>query len=124
MSRAGMLLQARRSPLVPIEVGPFKQRTRIGVRWCGGRNMRAMEFDVLVTEGLGDTSYVLTWVTRRRSSIRNATSNGSSTPRMPTEQSSASSSTHVHNDYVSGALELRAATGAEIWGPAETGYSF
>jgi len=32
--------------------------------------------------------------------------------------------THVHNDYVSGALELRAATEAAIAGPARAGYAF
>jgi hydroxyacylglutathione hydrolase len=32
--------------------------------------------------------------------------------------------THVHNDYVSGALELRAATRAAIAGPAGAGYAF
>ncbi len=32
--------------------------------------------------------------------------------------------THVHNDYVSGALEIRASTGAEIAAPARGGYSF
>ena len=32
--------------------------------------------------------------------------------------------THVHNDYVSGALEARAATGAEIAAPASGGYAF
>jgi glyoxylase-like metal-dependent hydrolase (beta-lactamase superfamily II)/rhodanese-related sulfurtransferase len=32
--------------------------------------------------------------------------------------------THVHNDYVSGALELRAATGATIAGPTGAGYAF
>ena len=32
--------------------------------------------------------------------------------------------THVHNDYVSGALELRAATGTAIAGPAGAGYAF
>ncbi|HJW20866.1 MAG TPA: MBL fold metallo-hydrolase [Candidatus Limnocylindrales bacterium] len=32
--------------------------------------------------------------------------------------------THVHNDYVSGALETRAATGAEIVAPARGGYEF
>ena len=32
--------------------------------------------------------------------------------------------THVHNDYVSGALEVRAATGATIAGPAAAGYAF
>jgi glyoxylase-like metal-dependent hydrolase (beta-lactamase superfamily II)/rhodanese-related sulfurtransferase len=32
--------------------------------------------------------------------------------------------THVHNDYVSGAIELREATGAEIVAPARGGYAF
>lgn len=32
--------------------------------------------------------------------------------------------THVHNDYLSGALEARAATGAEIVAPARGGYAF
>lgn len=32
--------------------------------------------------------------------------------------------THVHNDYVSGALEVRAATGAEVAAPARGGYEF
>ncbi|MEK7848095.1 MAG: MBL fold metallo-hydrolase, partial [Chloroflexota bacterium] len=32
--------------------------------------------------------------------------------------------THVHNDYISGALEVRAATGAEIAAPARGGYQF
>jgi glyoxylase-like metal-dependent hydrolase (beta-lactamase superfamily II)/rhodanese-related sulfurtransferase len=32
--------------------------------------------------------------------------------------------THVHNDYLSGALETRAATGAEIVAPARGGYAF
>ena len=32
--------------------------------------------------------------------------------------------THVHNDYLSGALETRAATGAEIAAPARGGYEF
>src|SRR5437899_5297715 len=32
--------------------------------------------------------------------------------------------THVHNDYVSGALEMRAATGATVVGPARAEYAF
>jgi glyoxylase-like metal-dependent hydrolase (beta-lactamase superfamily II)/rhodanese-related sulfurtransferase len=87
--------------------------------------MRAMELDVLVTEGLGDTSYVLTWgdeaavVDPQRDVERfvdAADAHGAVIRRVV--------ETHVHNDYVSGALELRAATGAEIWGPAEAGYTF
>jgi glyoxylase-like metal-dependent hydrolase (beta-lactamase superfamily II) len=84
-----------------------------------------MELDVLVTEGLGDSSYVLTWgdeaaaVDPQRDVERfvDAARAHGATIRRVVE-------THVHNDYVSGALELRAATGAEIWGPAEAGYAF
>ena len=32
--------------------------------------------------------------------------------------------THVHNDYVSGAMEVRAATGADLCLPARGGYAF
>ncbi|MFD0274910.1 MBL fold metallo-hydrolase [Kitasatospora sp. NPDC127111] len=32
--------------------------------------------------------------------------------------------THVHNDYLSGALEIRSATGATVAGPARAGYGF
>jgi hydroxyacylglutathione hydrolase len=32
--------------------------------------------------------------------------------------------THVHNDYVSGALELRASTGAQVAGPGRGAYAF
>jgi glyoxylase-like metal-dependent hydrolase (beta-lactamase superfamily II)/rhodanese-related sulfurtransferase len=84
-----------------------------------------MELDVLVTEGLGDSSYLLTWgdeaavIDPQRDVERfvDAARARGATIRHVVE-------THVHNDYVSGALELRAATGAEIWGPAEAGYAF
>jgi hydroxyacylglutathione hydrolase len=84
-----------------------------------------MELDVVVNEGLGDSSYVLTWgdeaavVDPQRDIERfvDAARARGATIRHVVE-------THVHNDYVSGALELRAATGAEIWGPAEAGYAF
>jgi glyoxylase-like metal-dependent hydrolase (beta-lactamase superfamily II) len=84
-----------------------------------------MELDVLVTEGLGDASYILTSgdeaavVDPQRDIERFVDAAGArgATIRHVVE-------THVHNDYVSGALELRAATGAEIWGPSEAGYAF
>ncbi len=84
-----------------------------------------MELDVLVTEGLGDSSYVLTWgdeaavVDPQRDVERfvDAARSRGATIRHVVE-------THVHNDYLSGALELRAATDAEIWGPANAGYAF
>ena len=84
-----------------------------------------MELDVLVTEGLGDSSYVLSWgdeaavIDPQRDVERfvDAASARGATIRHVVE-------THVHNDYLSGALELRAASGAEIWGPAKAGYAF
>src|SRR4029450_8290333 len=87
--------------------------------------MRTMELDVLVTEGLGDTSYVLTWgdeaavVDPQREVERfvDAARAHGATIRRVVE-------THVHNDYVSRAREIHAATGAEIWGSAECGYAF
>lgn len=84
-----------------------------------------MELELFVTPGLGDNSYlivsdgeaaivdpqrdvgrVLAAAEARRARIR-----------LVLE-------THVHNDYVSGALELRAATGAEIAGSVTAGYGF
>ncbi|MGQ0669576.1 MAG: MBL fold metallo-hydrolase [Actinomycetota bacterium] len=84
-----------------------------------------MELELFVTQGLGDNSYlivsdgeaaivdpqrdvgrVLAAAEARRAGIR-----------LVLE-------THVHNDYVSGALELRVATGAEIAGSAAAGYGF
>jgi hydroxyacylglutathione hydrolase len=84
-----------------------------------------MELELIVTAGLGDNTYLvasgdeaaiidpqrdvgrfLAAAEARHASIR------------------AVVETHVHNDYVSGALELRDATGAEIVGPARAGYQF
>ena len=82
-----------------------------------------MELDVLVTEGSGTRGYIFTWgdeaavVDPQRDVERFV---DAAAPGQP----SATSSRPVHSDYVSGALELRAATGAEIWGPAKAGYAF
>jgi len=84
-----------------------------------------VDIEVVVTPGLGDNSYViasygeaaivdpqrdagrlLDVVTRKGLSVR------------------AVLETHVHNDYVSGALEIRKATGAEIAAPALGSYGF
>ncbi|MEU8527386.1 MULTISPECIES: MBL fold metallo-hydrolase [Streptomyces] len=83
------------------------------------------EIEILTTDSLGDSSYLLTsggeaalvdpqrdsWdlmesCARRRLRIRYVLE------------------THVHNDYVSGALEVRAATGATVAGPARAAYDF
>jgi glyoxylase-like metal-dependent hydrolase (beta-lactamase superfamily II)/rhodanese-related sulfurtransferase len=84
-----------------------------------------MQIDLFVTPGLGDNSYLVTSgdeaavVDPQRdvaSVIETARARGARI-RYVVE-------THVHNDYVSGALELREAVGAEIVGPAAAGYTF
>jgi glyoxylase-like metal-dependent hydrolase (beta-lactamase superfamily II)/rhodanese-related sulfurtransferase len=84
-----------------------------------------MELDVLVTPGLGDNSYLVA-------------SGGEAAVVDPQRDvgrflSLAESrglkirhvlETHVHNDYVSGALEIQEATGAEIHVPARGRYRF
>jgi glyoxylase-like metal-dependent hydrolase (beta-lactamase superfamily II)/rhodanese-related sulfurtransferase len=84
-----------------------------------------MQLDLIVTPGLGDNSYLLTSgdeaavVDPQRDIGRFLEASEARGARI-----SAVVETHVHNDYVSGALELRAATGARIWGPSEAGYAF
>jgi len=87
--------------------------------------MMPMDLELFVTPGLGDASYLLAnggeavlvdpqrdaWrflevAERRRWRVRHVLE------------------THVHNDYLSGAIEARAATGAEIVAPARGGYQF
>lgn len=84
-----------------------------------------MDLDVVVTAGLGDNSYLLVsggeallvdpqrdaWRLHRAADRRGA-------------RIRAVLETHVHNDYVSGAHEIRAATGAEIVAPAKGRYEF
>ena len=84
-----------------------------------------MQLEQFVTEGLGDSSYLLA-------------SDGEALvvdPQRDVDRFVAAAErlgvrigglveTHVHNDYVSGALELHAATGAEVAGPADGGYAF
>jgi glyoxylase-like metal-dependent hydrolase (beta-lactamase superfamily II)/rhodanese-related sulfurtransferase len=87
--------------------------------------MAPMDLELFVTPGLGDASYLLAsggeavlvdpqrdaWrflevARRRRWRIRHVLE------------------THVHNDYLSGAIETRAATDAEIVAPARGAYQF
>ena len=84
-----------------------------------------MDVEVFVTAGLGDSSYLLVsgdealvvdpqrdaWRFQRAAEARGA-------------RIRAVLETHVHNDYVSGAHEIRAGTGAEIVAPAKGGYEF
>ena len=84
-----------------------------------------MDIEVFVTPGLGDNSFLLTsgdeavivdpqrdaWrfleaADRRRARVR------------------AVLETHVHNDYISGAHEVRDAHGAQLYLPADGGYEF
>jgi hydroxyacylglutathione hydrolase len=84
-----------------------------------------MELDQIVTAGLGDNSYLIAsgdeaaLIDPQRDIARfvaAAEARGASI-RAVLE-------THIHNDYVSGALEVRDATGADIIGPAKAGYQF
>src|SRR5258706_2516907 len=84
-----------------------------------------MDLDVFVTRGLGDTSYLLAsgreavLVDPQRDAwrfIAAAEARGLRIVRVL--------ETHVHNDYLSGALETHAATGAEIVAPARGRYEF
>jgi hydroxyacylglutathione hydrolase len=83
------------------------------------------EIEIITTASLGDTSYLLVsgdeaaLVDPQRDSwalMESCTSRGVRI-RYALE-------THVHNDYVSGALEVRAATGATVAGPARAPYAF
>jgi glyoxylase-like metal-dependent hydrolase (beta-lactamase superfamily II)/rhodanese-related sulfurtransferase len=84
-----------------------------------------VDLDVLVTPGLGDNSYVLVCGTealvvdpqRDAWRLQQVAERRGATIRAVLE-------THVHNDYVSGAHEIRAATGADIVVPAKGGYEF
>jgi glyoxylase-like metal-dependent hydrolase (beta-lactamase superfamily II)/rhodanese-related sulfurtransferase len=84
-----------------------------------------MDIEVFVTAGLGDNSYLLVSgdeavaVDPQRDAwrfIQAAQARGVAI-RAVLE-------THVHNDYVSGAHEIRAATGADIAAPAKGRYEF
>jgi hydroxyacylglutathione hydrolase len=83
------------------------------------------EIEIMTTPSLGDTSYLLVsgdeaaLVDPQRDSwglMESCTSRGVRI-RYVLE-------THVHNDYVSGALEVRAATGATVAVPARAPYAF
>jgi glyoxylase-like metal-dependent hydrolase (beta-lactamase superfamily II)/rhodanese-related sulfurtransferase len=84
-----------------------------------------MRLDVLVTPGLGDSGYVLVSgdeavvVDPQRDARRflDAAASHGARIRHVLE-------THVHNDYVTGALEIREAAGAAVAGPASAGYAF
>jgi glyoxylase-like metal-dependent hydrolase (beta-lactamase superfamily II)/rhodanese-related sulfurtransferase len=89
-----------------------------------GMTMSA-EIDAFTTAALGDTSYLVmagseaALVDPQRDAWRFL---ATTVPRGLVVRYVLE--THVHNDYVSGALEVRAATGAEVVGPARGRYEF
>lgn len=84
-----------------------------------------MDLELFVTPGLGDASYLLAsgreavLVDPQRDAWRflEVAERRGWRVRYVLE-------THVHNDYLSGAIETRAATGAQIAAPARGGYAF
>lgn len=84
-----------------------------------------MDLEVFVTRGLGDTSYLLAsgreavLVDPQRDAWRFIAAAEARALRIVRVLE-----THVHNDYLSGALETHAATGAEIVAPARGRYEF
>jgi hydroxyacylglutathione hydrolase len=84
-----------------------------------------MQIDAFVTPGLGDSSYLVSWgedaamVDPQRDVERFLAAARARGVRIRTVIE-----THVHNDYVSGAAEIRAATGADIWVPSGGSYAF
>ena len=87
--------------------------------------MAAMDLELFVTPGLGDASYLLAsgrdavLVDPQRDAWRflQAAERRGLRIRYVLD-------THVHNDYLSGALETQAATGAELVLPARGSYAF
>ncbi|HYK95416.1 MAG TPA: rhodanese-like domain-containing protein [Candidatus Dormibacteraeota bacterium] len=84
-----------------------------------------MDLELFVTPGLGDASYLLAsgreavLVDPQRDAWRFVAAAEERGWRIRHVIE-----THVHNDYLSGALETHAATGAEIAAPARGGYAF
>ena len=84
-----------------------------------------MQIDLFVTPGLGDNSYLVASageavvIDPQRDAGRLLTLAESREVRIRYVLE-----THVHNDYLSGALEIRSAVGAEIAAPARGGYEF
>ncbi len=84
-----------------------------------------MDLDVFVTPGLGDNTFLVVsgdeaaLVDPQRDAWRFLAAAEQRKARVR-----AVLETHVHNDYVSGAHEVRAVTGAELVLPADGGYEF
>jgi len=84
-----------------------------------------VELEVLVTLGLGDNSYLI--ASEGEAALIDPQRDPGRYPALAESKGVAIRhvlETHVHNDYVSGALEVRAATGAEVVAPAAGRYEF
>ena len=84
-----------------------------------------MDVEVFVTGGLGDNSYLL--VSGDEAAIVDPQRDAWRFVQAAEARGAAVRAvleTHVHNDYVSGAHEIRAATGAQIIAPARGRYEF
>ena len=78
-----------------------------------------MDLELFVTQGLGDASYLL--ASGREAVLVDPQRDAWRFLRVAEERGWRVRhvlETHVHNDYLSGAAELAARTGAEIAGPA------
>lgn len=84
-----------------------------------------MDVEVFVTGGLGDNSYLL--VSGDEAAVVDPQRDAWRFTRAAETRGAAIRAvleTHVHNDYISGAHEIRAATGADIAAPARGRYEF
>jgi glyoxylase-like metal-dependent hydrolase (beta-lactamase superfamily II)/rhodanese-related sulfurtransferase len=87
--------------------------------------MWAMDLDVFVTPGLGDNSFLV--VSGDEAAVVDPQRDAWRFVAAAEQRHVAVRAvleTHVHNDYISGAHEVRAATGAELVLPADGGYAF
>jgi glyoxylase-like metal-dependent hydrolase (beta-lactamase superfamily II) len=84
-----------------------------------------MDYKLFVTPGLGDNSYLL--VSGGEAALVDPQRDAWRFLAVAESRKLALRyvlETHVHNDYVTGALEVRAATGAEVAAPARGRYEF
>ena len=84
-----------------------------------------MDFEIFVTPGLGDNSY-LVWSEGEALMVDPQRDIWRFLPAIEQRRLSLVSilETHVHNDYLSGASALGAIAGAEVGAPARGGYEF
>jgi hydroxyacylglutathione hydrolase len=87
--------------------------------------VRGVDLEVVVTPGLGDNSYLV--VSEREAAVLDPQRDVDRFLSRAEERGVPIRTvleTHVHNDYLSGAVEIRHATGAEIAAPSGGRYGF